>query len=335
MASDRRGVIDAKSSHNGLTARGVLGSIFLVIVIAHLLVTDPTRPGCTPWSHWPAGTGYLARRYAQQHCQVSYSTSRGCHRLAKKARLYTVSVMSGNKYYTVNFAGYKGAQDISFTPAGGTIIVSEDRGPISLHEGSFVLAVDGPATTELIDLCSLQHDLEQAKSWSSMYLEQHSKGPDKETPWMGPLFESSIICYGRSFNTGKSQNKRAQRPSMNKYVKGLSEELQDKHRRLIELRNRHVGHRVENEETIIFADFDKCGKFLHASPIYSIMGHDPQSMSDMASVLEELLPIVSEAISNELSVLQENCHDVILTDTEIPQYDHQQKAWYPKKIIST
>lgn len=243
--------------------------------------------------------------------------------------------MSGDKYYTVNFAGYKGDQDISFTPAGGTVVYSEDHGPVSINEGSFVLAVDGPATTELIDLCSLHHDLEQAKSWSSMYLEQKNERPDKETPWMGPLFESSIICYGRSFSTGKSQNKKAQRPDMNKYIEELSEDLQDKHGALIELRNRHVGHRVENEQTIIFADFDECGRFLHASPIYSIMGHNSEYMSDMASVLEELLPIVSETISGRIAALQMDCHGLTLTDTEIPQYDHQHKHWYSKKIIST
>ena len=48
-------------------------------------------------------------------------------------------------------------------------------------------------------------------------------------------------------------------------------------------------------------------------------------------------PMVSYLVSDVIHPhgIQFIPRSLLLTDTEIPQYDHQQRYWYPKKIVST
>jgi len=103
-------------------------------------------------------------------------------------------------------------------------------------------AVDGNEAADYADLVSMIDDLGRVIQTSdalSAYAEEENAVVE------AALWESAVITYGRCFTSGKSAiGKRSRRKMPTEALDTLSPELREAHEQVMELRNRHVGHRV-------------------------------------------------------------------------------------------
>jgi len=103
-------------------------------------------------------------------------------------------------------------------------------------------AVDGNEAADYADLVSMIGDLSRVTEMSDA-LSAYAK--EDSGVVSAALWESAVITYGRCFTSGKSAiGKRSRRKMPKEALDSLSPELRKAHEQVMELRNRHVGHRV-------------------------------------------------------------------------------------------
>lgn len=229
--------------------------------------------------------------------------------------------------YQVSVSGYDGSDEISARPVGGITIENPDGLRRSVHDGEFLLSLHGPGVARLQDLMSILSDLERAGNFCRLY-DLEEGGSDKKDA----MFEAAIICYARSFSNGRSAGGKQHRLRAHEFINSLDAEFQGMHQDLVDLRNMHVGHRVENDQSLLIANFDEAGRFTSIDSFHSVLGSYEGAVTDMLAVLEELIPAVENARSEEFQRLEGNCAQLQILDESVPKMDVQSGSWIERKI---
>jgi hypothetical protein len=103
--------------------------------------------------------------------------------------------------------------------------------------------VSGDDVLDYADLVSLIGDLERVLEVARSLRIQAAVDPRHQVA--GALWESMVITYGRCFTSGKSAlGKRPRRRMPDEALSGLTPQLRAAHELVMQLRNKHVGHRV-------------------------------------------------------------------------------------------
>ena len=146
------------------------------------------------------------------------------------------------------------------------------------------------------------------------------------------MFEAAIICYAPSSSNGRSAGGKRHRLRAHEFTSALDPELQVMHKHLIDLRNKHVGHRIENDQSLVIANFDEAGRFASIDSFHMVLGSSESTVTEMLAVLEALIPAVENARSEELQRLEENCAQLQILDEVVPKMDVQSGSWIEQKI---
>ncbi len=103
-------------------------------------------------------------------------------------------------------------------------------------------AVEGDDAADYADLVTLIGDLERVIDATHAIRRYMA---EDNTLVASALWESAVITYGRCFTTGKSAlGKRPRRKMPPEALDVLGPDLRKAHEDVVEMRNRHVGHRV-------------------------------------------------------------------------------------------
>ncbi|MGO2747757.1 hypothetical protein, partial [Microbacterium sp.] len=141
------------------------------------------------------------------------------------------------------------------------------------------------------------------------------------------LYESALIAYGRCFGNGRSAQGSSRRRTIADHAQQLPHSLREKHDKLIALRNRHVGHRVDHTESFVVADFDRKGNFQRLSRMSWTLGSHSGHVEDLTAVCEALIDLVNVTAEHELAVLERNLRGARITSTHVPKLDPQSSTW--------
>jgi len=112
--------------------------------------------------------------------------------------------------------------------------------------GYRVVEVDTPSSAQLRDLASLRRDIELAEvylgAFAALDLDELVGSRDPRLA----LWHSAVVFYGRAFNQGVRRARLS--------IEELNEDEREFHQYLIDLRNKHVAHAVnEFEHTVVVA----------------------------------------------------------------------------------
>lgn len=118
-----------------------------------------------------------------------------------------------------------------------------------------ILDLEGPLSTELADLITLQRDLEFARSCMHALNDLAAVRPSLTTDALKNALQHAIsaeaeaayISYGRCFGRGRSAGDPGRRVEIPEdFMNGLTEEERATHELALELRNLHVAHRIND-----------------------------------------------------------------------------------------
>lgn len=200
--------------------------------------------------------------------------------------------------FPLELPGLEPEEATSLVPFGGLSRVDEQGEAVSVHQGEYLFGVQSEVAAEIADLISIELDMQHALDYATRYPEFEDDGD-----LAGALYAAAVITYGRSFRQGRSAQARkgqhgkgAPRLKATAFLSALSAELLALHEELLELRDKHVGHRVDHETSAVVAEFDGEGRFLYASPLLWNLGSSGRHMAAVREIVEVLLPLIHEEI---------------------------------------
>lgn len=198
----------------------------------------------------------------------------------------------------------------------------------SVHEGDLLFVVESEISANLADLVSVVGDLERAMEYGRAFEERVD-----DAGLRNALFEAAIVAYARSFREGRAAIKRREagkgvaRLKATKYLSLLSGELTDAHEELLSLRDKHVGHRVENESSVVISEFGIDGNFLSVSPMIWGLGASTGPIRNLIEIVEILIPAISTEIDELIAALTQTLSGARLTGGQAMKYDPNERKW--------
>jgi len=157
----------------------------------------------------------------------------------------------------------------------------------------------GPVAAEAMDWESMRSDLAHVVKVCDLVAAQSDSVTDENVVIGWALWESAVISYSRCFTTGKGfQNISPKRPRtrLEKAMLGvLPPELREVHERILQERNKHIAHRVDDREVgALFV-------VLEAPPARGVRGtifsrsrniSGPDRARELATLAGVLIPLV-------------------------------------------
>lgn len=220
------------------------------------------------------------------------------------------------EYETVEVPTSADEEPMKLVRFGGLSRVDEDGSVQSVHAGELLFAVESETAAEIADLISIELDMRNALGYATEYPAHE----EEEGTLASALFEAAIITYGRSFRQGKSAQPRkgqngkgAPRLKATAYLDVLPQRLLRMHEELLELRDKHVGHRVDHETSAVVAEFTGDGEFLYASPLLWSLGSSGEHMAAIREIAELLLPRLHEEIGAKTEHIEQTLEQVRLS----------------------
>lgn len=123
---------------------------------------------------------------------------------------------------------------------------SDQGSPIDAGSGYRAVVVNTDSSKDLRDLVSLRRDIELAKTFGDSLLRLEINATNSSREPALALWIAALTSYGRAFKSGV----RGDRPSITMFDENEAEW----HRYLVELRDKHVAHAVNDyEQTIVIA----------------------------------------------------------------------------------
>lgn len=221
-----------------------------------------------------------------------------------------------SRYESVEVPTAEGEEPMQLLRFGGLSRGDEDGTTRSVHAGELLFAVQSETAAEIADLISIELDMRNALDYATQYRAHEEDGGALASA----LFEAAIITYGRSFRQGRSaqarkrQNGRgAPRLQATAYLDVLPDRLAGLHEELLQLRDKHVGHRVDHETSAVVAEFTGEGEFLHASPLLWSLGSSGEHMTAIREIVELLLPRLHEEIGAKTDRIEEMLRGIRLS----------------------
>lgn len=227
----------------------------------------------------------------------------------------------------------KAAPKMAFTPTGGMAYQDQAGQWVSLHQGEFIFSLRSEDAGVLADFFSVASDLEKAKQYAESCLALQG-----DSHLFGPLFEASIIAYGRSFKegqiaeAGRKVGPRSSRFKAKDLSAQLDESLSKAHIELIRLRDKCVAHKVEDEVSAVNVEYDARGRFVSVAPLIIDVTMSTDAIKCLVRIVDQLLPTLYEKISERQQLLEEQ-----LRGTHIPsgvgiKFDHSSWEWVQQRI---
>lgn len=108
------------------------------------------------------------------------------------------------------------------------------------------LLIEGETPEKLLDILSLENDFQAAKVKCQLFLEVQDT-PDNDQLRQA-LWESLVVTYGRAFIGGKGHSGQTRYRLPPDFLEAMTKEQRAIHEELLDVRNRHVAHRVDNRQ---------------------------------------------------------------------------------------
>lgn len=149
--------------------------------------------------------------------------------------------------------------------------------------GYRVVAVDTASCDRVRDLASLRRDLELAKLFAQAYIDRASSRSPGERFADDALWISALVMYGRAFGSSVRASERLSDD-------GLEDGERSAHRFLLDLRDKHVAHAVNNfEHTVAIA-------YLTDSAF------EPRRVSRVGQMHVDLIPLSKEQLAGMIGL---------------------------------
>lgn len=222
---------------------------------------------------------------------------------------------------------------IHVVPFGGIASADSEGVMRSLHPGKFLFSVESETSADVADLISVVSDLGRAREYGQAF----EKSVEDES-LRGALFEASVVAYGRSFREGRAAIKRRKagkgvaRLKATKYLDLLDSELRSEHESLLNLRDRHVGHRVDNESSVVVAEFDDAGKFMFVSPLIWNLSASTGAITSLLKIVDILMSALNEEVERLLFNLSQDLAGTKIKGEWAWKVDPNSGEWESERI---
>lgn len=227
----------------------------------------------------------------------------------------------------------KAEPKMEFIPIGGMAYQDQTGQWVSLHQGEFIFSLRSEEAGLLADFVSVASDFERAKQYAESCLAHQDN-----QHLFAPLFEASIIAYGRSFKggqiaeAGRKVGPRSSRFKAKDLIDQLDEPLSAVHTELIRLRDKCVAHNVEDEASIVNVEYDARGGFVSVAPLIIGMSMSTGVMQGLVRIVDQLLPTLHEKVSERLQLLEEQLRGSHISSSEARKFDHSSGEWVQQEI---
>lgn len=199
-------------------------------------------------------------------------------------------------------------QTVNGVPFGGIFLANDDDTLDPIHrdemgEAGSLLRLTTRAAVDLADLVSIYGDLDRTVRCCDRYLSGQLDDEARDA-----VFEAIVIGYARAFVTGRSTRGKGARRRVDDLVDALTVEQRRVHDQARELRDRHVGHRVSDDErAYVLAGFDSRGKYNGISILATRFASSPDLVDKVRSLAVFMRDVVEARIEAEQAILHEEC----------------------------
>lgn len=194
------------------------------------------------------------------------------------------------------------------------------------------VALGGPAASALADRGSIAQDLAFARDAALRYATLTAR-PDLDDPLVAnALWNAAAIAYRRAFGSGKAMlQQRKSRLRLTRddvaNMEGLSRDQRDAHLLTLDLANKHVAHRVGDQEDARVVALLAPPPAPHAVEglavlYFRMVGPEPEVAQRLAEVAQLLLDDVLQQIEERRQGLLEN----LVADPDVARFYDQPTA---------